>query len=207
MINPLLALIEGHIAERQAARSSSVSDDARERALAVFVASARSGHAVTLRRLADIREQHPQLADRIDALIAAEPDDKGNVIPLSAEDVAAERDLGEAQRVAAGGVIGEAEVSGPPAPNTHPRPPPEAGGGIPEQLDDASLPAPSAWAIAMYGEAMARDQLRAARGPDESPAEFVERLRRYRQAGKAAERFAETLRKPDPDDATKWMGW
>jgi hypothetical protein len=59
----------------------------------------------------------------------------------------------------------------------------------------------------MYGEAMARDQLRAARGPDESPAEFVERLRRYRQAGKAAERFAETLRKPDPDDATKWMGW
>jgi hypothetical protein len=199
MINPLLALIDGHIAERQAARSSSLTDEARERALAVFVASARAGHAGTLERLAALREENPVLAERIDALIAAEP----MAETTSAEALAAERGLGEAQRAAAGEPDGETGAGQPPAPNAHPRPAHEAGGGIPEEMAD--VPAPSAWAVEMYGPEAARAQMQAAKHPDESPAEFEARLRRYRQAGKAAERFAEKMRPPNPDESSGWM--
>jgi hypothetical protein len=57
---------------------------------------------------------------------------------------------------------------------------------------EASLPAPSAWAVEMYGPSAAAEQMRAARHPDESPAEFAERVRRGRRAARHAETILQT---------------
>jgi hypothetical protein len=71
---------------------------------------------------------------------------------------------------------------------------------------DVAVPAPSPEAVQLHGPELAAAQMRNARGPDESPGAFAERVRRGRQAAKAAERWAEKMRPPNPDESSGWMG-
>jgi hypothetical protein len=70
---------------------------------------------------------------------------------------------------------------------------------------DVPLPAPSPESVQLYGPTLAAAQMRNARGPEESPGAFAERVRKGRQAARAAERWAENARPPDPDEQQGWM--
>lgn len=80
-----------------------------------------------------------------------------------------------------------------------PEPPPLCSG-------DTGLPAPTAWSVQMYGPARAAEMMRSARHPEETAADFAERVRDGRRAARAAERFAERARVAGTtNDDAGWM--
>jgi hypothetical protein len=203
--DPILDAIERRLAALRTP-SFDVSDEHCERTLMVIIAGARIGNPDCITKVARMREGCPS---QIDALVAAEaaqaaaPKLGGVSVPLG-------------NRFSVGQPDGDGVSETPPTPvddasgmhRVFEKPEAPAtlstGNRFPVEAPRADRqPAPSEWDTQFYGPDLAHERMRGARHPEESDADFEQRVREGRRNAAAARRFADRARVINPDDLPK----